>query len=230
MIHDADLAPDVATHHRRLNADEFASMYVVGDVHGCISELRTLWTRLELNDSDLVVFVGDLIRKGPESAAVVEFVEERERAMSVRGNMEQNLLRRDWPTELPASIRDVLESFPLVISWNDTVVVHGGVFPNKPLSAHTPTDLVELRSLSPENGYDGPFWFEQYCGPPRVMFGHTVCREPVVSDWTIGVDTGCVHGGKLTAYNVTEDEFVSVPAARSYERRSGDIILDPQSL
>lgn len=230
MVQDADLAPDVAKHHRRLNADEYGSMYVVGDVHGCISELRALWTRLELSESDLVVFVGDLIRKGPASAAVVEFVKERERAMSVRGNMEQNLLRGDRPTELLTSILDVLESFPLIISWNDTMVVHGGVFPNKPLSAHTPTDFVELRSLSPENGYDGLFWFEQYSGPPRVVFGHTVCRKPVVNEWTVGVDTGCVHGGELTAYNVTEDDFVSVPAARSYERRSGNKILDPQSL
>lgn len=230
MVRDSDFAPDVARHHRRIDAGEHGSIYVVGDVHGCIAELRALWDRLELDESDLVVFVGDLVRKGPAPVDVVDFVRTRRRAMSVRGNTERDLLRGDWSAEMPPRVRETIESLPLVISWGDTMVVHGGVSPDRPLATHTATDLVEMRSIPAENGYDGPFWFEGYSGPPTVLFGHTVCREPVAGEWAIGLDTGCVHGGELTAYDVTGAEFLSVPAERSYRSRSRDRILDPGSL
>ena len=77
----------------------------------------------------------------------------------------------------------------------------------------------------PGNGYDGPFWFESYEGPPRVFFGHTVLAEPLVTEWAVGLDTGCVHGGKLTAYDCETEEVVSVPAERTYRPRSDDKVL-----
>lgn len=55
------------------------------------------------------------------------------------------------------------------------------------------------------DGYDGPFWFETYEGPPRVFFGHTVLEEPFEREWTVGLDTGCVYGGTVTAYDVCEE-------------------------
>lgn len=230
MVRDSDLASDVARHHRRLDTNKYGSIYAVGDVHGCISELQTLWERLELDDSDLVVFVGDLVSKGPASINVVDFVRSKERAMSVRGNIEQQLIRDDWPPEFPTAIRNWIESLPFVISWNDMMAVHGGVSPNRPLTVQSPDDIVEMRSIPPENGYDGPFWFESYSGPPTVVFGHTVSRAPIKCEWAIGLDTGCVHGGALTAYGVTNDEFVSVPAEHTYQPRSSERILDPQRL
>lgn len=40
---------------------------IIGDVHGCIEELNELLNKLNLKYEDTVVFVGDLIHKGPES-------------------------------------------------------------------------------------------------------------------------------------------------------------------
>ena len=83
-------------------------------------------------------------------------------------------------------------------------------------------------SATPEAGYDGPFWFEQYEGPSRVFFGHTVLDEPVVSDHAVGLDTGCVYGGALTAYDLKCDELVSVPAEREYQARADRKIIEPE--
>lgn len=107
------------------------------------------------------------------------------------------------------------------------MVVHGGVNPNVPLAEHSPEDLLEMRALPREKGYAGPFWFDSYEGPPRIFFGHTVLTEPLIREWTVGLDTGCVHGGRLTAYEYHERERVSVPATRTYVPRSEERILRP---
>jgi serine/threonine protein phosphatase 1 len=114
-----------------------------------------------------------------------------------------------------------IHDLPVAISWNDDLAVHGGLDPRRTLSEHEVVDLLEFRAVPPENGYDGPFWFEngQYEGPPRVFFGHTVLDEVVDNEWAIGLDTGCVYGGALTAYDYYADEFVSVPAEDTYQER-----------
>lgn len=218
---------EIEQEHTRYNADEYDEIYVVGDVHGCITELRALWDELSPTDNDLVVFVGDLVRKGPASTEVVEFVASQSNAVSVRGNNESKILRERIDTDPFEPIQDEIESLPLVISWDEVMVVHGGVYPKWSLSDHGPIDLLETRSVPPTNGYDGPFWFDLYQGPPRVFFGHTVLDDPFVGEWAVGLDTGCVYGGELTAYDYRRDELISVPAERTYQSRSDDKIIEP---
>lgn len=219
----ASLAPA----HTRLDVSGDGTVYVVGDVHGCIDELRALWERLAPGSADRVVFVGDLVRKGPASDAVVEFVRTRDSALSVRGNNEALLLRGEEAAGLSPASREAIDAFPLVVSWDGAMVVHGGVDPETPLDEQGPADLLETRSIPAENGYDGPFWFDSYEGPPRIFFGHTVLTEPLVEEWAVGLDTGCVHGGQLTAYDCTRRTTVSVPAERTYVPRSSDRMLCP---
>jgi Calcineurin-like phosphoesterase len=76
---------------------------VVGDVHGEIESLRALLAGLGCDVERArverpIVFVGDLIDRGPDSVAVVELVEHLVRsgvAQIVLGNHEFNLLRGD---------------------------------------------------------------------------------------------------------------------------------------
>lgn len=46
----------------------------IGDAHGCIAELNELIGRLQLAPEDLVVFLGDLVDRGPDSEGVVQRV------------------------------------------------------------------------------------------------------------------------------------------------------------
>lgn len=64
----------VAFDYRRIDLENWADVYVVGDVHGCLEELEQLLSELELGEDDLAIFVGDLVRKGPESRAVLDRV------------------------------------------------------------------------------------------------------------------------------------------------------------
>jgi predicted phosphodiesterase len=45
--------------------------FIIGDVHGCANELKTLLERLDPQEGDSIIFVGDLVDKGPESSRVV---------------------------------------------------------------------------------------------------------------------------------------------------------------
>ena len=44
----------------------------IGDVHGMLDELNALLAKLNLREDDTIIFVGDLLDKGPDSAGVVE--------------------------------------------------------------------------------------------------------------------------------------------------------------
>lgn len=223
---DVSFADTIAKHHWRFDADQYENVYVVGDVHGCLEELRALWDRLDPATNEMVVFVGDLVRKGPASTGVVEFVSSRPNAVSVRGNNEMKILDDKVDTEPFKSVMADIASFPLVVSWGDSMAVHGGIDTRQPLSDQLPQDILETRAIPPENGYDGPFWFQQYDGPGRVFFGHTVLEDQFVSKSAVGLDTGCVYGGNLTAYDCNRETCISVPATETYQGRSDDKILN----
>lgn len=54
----------------------FDRTVVVGDVHGCIDELRELLDNVQLRAADRLVFLGDLMDRGPEPVACVRLVRE----------------------------------------------------------------------------------------------------------------------------------------------------------
>lgn len=72
--------------------------FVVGDIHGRCAQLHTLLEMLPRDEkSDTLVFLGDLIDRGPDVPGVVEYVfnlcqENPEHVICLRGNHEQMLL------------------------------------------------------------------------------------------------------------------------------------------
>ncbi len=227
MTRPPQFSDDVEPHHERLDLDEYGDVYLVGDVHGSRTPLETLLAEFALADDDLVVFVGDLVRKGPDSPGVIDLVRGDDRLVSVRGNNEQKIVRGDKaPDWLRDGDRAFFESLPVAISFADALVVHGGVDPRRPLADHTLEELLTMRAPHGD-GYDGPFWYEDYDGPNRVFFGHTVHDCPVERESAVGLDTGCVYGGTLTAYDFRRDEFVTVDPATTHQSRSDEKIVTP---
>lgn len=214
--------------HRRIDPDDWRNLYVVGDVHGCLRELEALLEELDPGEEDLLVFVGDLVRKGPNSERVVDLVRSAPNMVSVRGNNEQKLIDGDKTVpELDDDDLDWMASMPVAVSWPGHLVVHGGIDPRKRLDEHTVEDLVTVRSLAPGGSYDPPYWFERYEGPPRVFFGHTVLEEPIIGEHVVGLDTGCVYGGELSAYDCTRHRVVSVDLDRTVKERPDEKFVAP---
>jgi serine/threonine protein phosphatase 1 len=71
--------------------------FVVGDIHGRCAQLHGLLDILPRNESDMLVFLGDLIDRGPDAPGCVEHVlnlctANPETVICLRGNHEQMLL------------------------------------------------------------------------------------------------------------------------------------------
>lgn len=80
--------------------------FAIGDIHGDLASLRLLFERLpELTPEDTVVFLGDYIDRGPDSAGVVAWVRELTakspaKVIALRGNHEDAWLQvvdEGWP-------------------------------------------------------------------------------------------------------------------------------------
>ena len=64
----------------------------IGDVHGCIDELQDLLRLCDYRPGDQVIFLGDLVSKGPDSISVVQMAREIG-AIAVRGNHDFEVIR-----------------------------------------------------------------------------------------------------------------------------------------
>ncbi len=151
------------------------------------------------------------------------------------GPLDADLLRGDGGTpirnvdpERGAELLAFLEGRPYYLrgelqgrSW---WAVHAGVPPGRRPDRCDPEELVRLRRLQGLPG--APYWYEVHRGPDLVVFGHTPSRIPRTrfqgeSLVALGLDTGCVYGGSLTAWLLEEEKVVSVPAARDWTARAG---------
>lgn len=143
---------------------------IVGDVHGCRSELEALLDRVAFTSGDRLVFVGDLVARGPDSLGVLD-VARRTGAIVVRGNHEQKLLdwrtaRQEWVQgaaakppigrmhrDIARSLRPVdwklLETAPfyLDLSEHGARVVHAGLVPGLGIEAQSPQTLMRIRTV-----------------------------------------------------------------------------------
>jgi len=69
-------------------------IYAIGDIHGCLKDLKDLMAQLPLKDGDQVVFLGDYIDRGPDSKGVLDWILQNQKPnwTFLRGNHEQMLL------------------------------------------------------------------------------------------------------------------------------------------
>ena len=132
-----------------------------------------------------------------------------------------------------------LESLPYFLKISNLTVVHGGIMPDTILDENldnsTKKQITLLRYLNkdlasiPWDDFEGryKFWSELYEGHEGfVVFGHHPFDAPKIDKFAVGIDTGCVYGGKLTAIkfpvkksgkvNTKKYQLISVDAQKDY--------------
>ena len=237
---------------------------VIGDVHGCFDELAALLTLLgwEIKaraDTSgrtaylarppagrKLLFVGDLVDRGPKSPEVLRLVMdmvEAGSALCVAGNHDDKLARHlhgnavkishglaetlaqlelEGP-EFTARVRRFLDVLPshLLLDGGKLVLAHAGL--RADLQGRASKRVEAFALYGETTGLMDEFglpvrgdWFADYRGSASVLFGHTPVSEVEWINKTLNLDSGCVFGGRLTALRYPEGELLSVPAARVY--------------
>ncbi|MDO4433479.1 MAG: symmetrical bis(5'-nucleosyl)-tetraphosphatase [Alysiella sp.] len=120
--------------------------YAIGDLQGCFDELSALLAQIGFNHgSDTLWLVGDIVNRGPQSLACLQFVMQHESSVQmVLGNHDLHLLavlygfgkqkKQDTLSEIVLhpdmpQMRDWLRVQPLMCHTEQHVLVHAGLLP-----------------------------------------------------------------------------------------------------
>lgn len=243
--------------------DDHGPFDIIGDVHGCADELQALLGKLGYSvawsedrgdrtvsvtapEGRKVVFVGDLVDRGPNSPDALRIAMSMVAAGTaycVQGNHERKLGRwlegrkvtvahglQETIDQLEGQDRGLREGLPAFLDslrshvWLDDgkiAVAHAGL--KEEMIGRGSGAVREFALYGETTGEIDEFglpvradWAAAYRGKTAVVYGHT----PVLSaEWvnnTLCIDTGCVFGGKLTALRWPERELVEVPAERTW--------------
>lgn len=222
---------------------------IIGDIHGCFDELQELLNRLGHNDATStrkLVFLGDLVDRGPKTPEVLRMVMslvKSGRALCVPGNHDVKLLRalRGKNVQLTHGLaesiaqlsaetdefrREVIEFIDSLVSHyvldgGTLVVAHAGM--KESMAGRGSGRVREFALYGETTGETDEYglpvrynWAAEYRGRAAVVYGHTPVPHPEWLNNTVCIDTGCVFGGSLTALRWPEREFVSVKSRATY--------------
>ena len=218
-------------------------IYAIGDVHGESDALASILARLPVEQTDIVVFLGDLINRGGADpfgcvSQVIAF--DRCRKFCIGGNHEESFREYlefgDFSVLNGMDVQSTLDSYeragyPVVPgdpssipedharfyfqseAWtlpfyitDDYIFTHAGWNLQRSLEQQSSHDLA----WGNVKGYESPVWTQ------TVVRGHTPMPKVTFSraKHTIGVDTGCGMGGRLSAVALpSEKTFAAVPTS-----------------
>ncbi len=198
--------------------------YAIGDIHGCSDLLDALLARIERHAAGRdrkLVFLGDYVDRGPDSAAVLRTISrlqwaEPDSVVCLMGNHERMLLdalqTKDtefhWlanggeatlasfgaqeVADLPQTTLDWIEALPTLHDDELRWYVHAGFAPGTEPSVSSDHDRLWIRE---------PFLTDDHDFGRHVVHGHTPQRrgKPEVRHFRTNLDTAAVYGGALTA-------------------------------
>lgn len=193
------------------------STYVIGDIHGEIDQVKTIFDKINYNPSDdKLIFVGDYVDRGKNSYEVYKFIKtlDDDKNIFLKGNHEQMMIdavlnknRIDlWyhnggqSTESSFPNKSILKeaaeyfnSFPYYYADSEYIIVHAGIHPDNKLEEQSNHDLIWIRN----EFINTPA--EKFKENRTVVAGHTPVAEVKFMDNKILLDTGAGKGGILSA-------------------------------
>ncbi|HIK28684.1 MAG: metallophosphoesterase [Oscillatoriaceae bacterium SKW80] len=210
----------------------------IGDVHGYYDGLMILLEASAPNSDDHIYFLGDLIDRGPESAKVVEFVQQSSYSCLL-GNHEQMLLdafskkpenNSALATWLYSGGRSTLASYgddnekllkhlnwiqtlPTHLDLGDIWLVHAGVAPKLPIYKQSREQFCWVRHQF--HSITKPYFPDKL-----IVTGHTITftlpgvlpGELAQGPGWLDIDTGVYHplSGWLTGVDITNRQVYQV--------------------
>ena len=197
-------------------------------------------------DGRKAVFLGDLCDRGPKNAAVLRLAMKMVKtgsALAVPGNHDVKLVKyllgknvqlthgldrtvdelSRESEEFRTEVREFLDGLVshYVLDDGRLVVAHAGL-----KEEYIGRGSIRVRNFclygettGETDEYGLPVrldWASDYRGRATILYGHVPQLEAQALNGTCCIDTGCVFGGKLTAYRYPEKELVDVDAIAQY--------------
>lgn len=218
-------------------------VYVVGDIHGCRKELEALLHILENHEDfsprDLIVFVGDYVDRGSDSAGVldllIEFSRDHPNCVFLRGNHDIQFLTfvvgdpKLRGVFLEDGGRETLESYNLAANSTQARLIQSIpeshlqflqelknllIIQNFALSHASVANERELEFQRPHDLTFGRCGNEKEAHPSGKIsvFGHYSVEKIIARKRArrLCLDTGCVVGRKLSCVEIFSDRVLSV--------------------
>ena len=213
--------------YQRINGDDWRNIWVVGDLHGCYTNLMGKLDGIEFDPSqDLLISVGDLIDRGAENVECLELIM-MPWFRAVRGNHEQMMIdglsaygnvnhwlvngggwffNLDYDKEVLAkALACKVAELPLIIELdtnNKKVVICHADYPHNEYAFDNPVpeEMVIWNRERVSDAQDGIV--TEITGADLFIFGHTPAREPLKYANQMYIDTGAVFCGNLTLVQV----------------------------
>ena len=208
-------------------------IFAVGDIHGCYDKLIALIDKIDIDfESDILVFLGDYIDRGPQSYEVLEYLADlksnHSNTVFLKGNHEEMLEKylngKDRVTYLVNGGQQTLESYmnrpreedepPIprkhLEFYNSLRVFYeteNYIFVHAGLKNKVPVENQKTEDLL---WIRKRFIESKYDFGKMVVFGHTPLHEPLLLPNKIGIDTGAVYGNKLTCVRLPELVFYTI--------------------
>jgi serine/threonine protein phosphatase 1 len=214
--------------------------YAIGDIHGRLDLLMDLLSQIITHAngrSCKLVFLGDYIDRGPDSAGVLALVRRfqqhwPESVICLKGNHEAMLLEvvtepavTSWwlgnggdntlvsfgvshPGDLPADVLSWIAGLPTLYEDEHRYFVHAGLHPDLSLSEQDDQTKLWIRD---------EFLLVDYDFGKHVVHGNTPSETggPELRPYRTNLDTGAVFGGPLTAGVFTDERGPAVAFLRS---------------
>lgn len=192
---------------------------MIGDVHGCYKTLLALLKKLP---DDQIVFVGDLIDRGPSSKEVVQLVmDNSDHMLCVQGNHESwgmNCLTKRRFGEMVSWLNMRNGGKATLLSYNPNAPLHKlsskNILPeHKKFLEELPKFYEEKDLFVSHSNYAGEAWedlerknyqnLQWNRSQPEIVvregvekyhvFGHTPVPGAVVTDYYANIDTGACY-------------------------------------
>ncbi|MGD8105821.1 metallophosphoesterase [Pantoea sp. FN0302] len=212
--------------YQYLDGANWRHIYIVGDLHGCraLLDRQLLAARFDPQE-DLLISVGDLIDRGPDSLGCLRLLAEPW-FRSVRGNHEEmalNALQQnetllwkmnggDWFWRLNTEQCDEAQR-ALIQCQTLPLILHISLEERTVVVAHADYPAAHYAYEQPVNEYDVAWGRERIhrlqrgqgeiiTGADDFYFGHTPLDQPL-SGWNQHfIDTGAVFGNQLTLIKI----------------------------
>ena len=198
-------------------------IYIISDVHGCFKSLKALINQFPNKENSKIVFVGDLIDRGPSSCEVVKFIMDNNYDC-VLGNHEEMFLEfapskenedlsnsKHWLFNCGGEQTlksytckdeyykqyDFMKTLPLYLEYKDYKTADNRYLVVSHSAVGKVWDKRDSKDKDDIEEFKTHLLYSRYKNSNNKeifnVFGHTIFSTPVINEYSAAIDLGCYH-------------------------------------